>query len=316
MAIAVFGVSCSLPEPASLPPGHFAFGVFGDGPYRAWEIGRFRHVIEDASRADLQWFLHVGDILWYPCSNEAYADRLEAMNSLGHPVVYTPGDNEWADCHEDIAGAFQPLDRLQRIRTTFFANPRSSLGARVMRVESQSEDPDFTEFVENARWQRGGFLFATIHMVGSGNASAAFAGRTSADDREVARRTRAALAWLEGAFRMAGSDGVKGVVLALHGNPGLERGPEARPGYGEFVDRLEQLAEEFAGPVLLIHGDSHTQRVDHPLVDRETGHPLPNFTRLETYGSPDIGWVRVVADSVAGRIVQYEPRLMPAWWLW
>jgi hypothetical protein len=37
---------------------------------------------------------------------------------------------------------------------------------------------------------------------------------------------------------------------------------------------------------------------------------LENFTRLETFGSPDIGWVRVVVDTVAGRVVEFEPRLM------
>lgn len=74
--------------------------------------------------------------------------------------------------------------------------------------------------------------------------------------------------------------------------------------------------QDFAGPVHLIHGDSHTQRVDRPLRDRDTGEPLANFTRLEAYGSPDIGWVRVVVDSAAGRIAAYEPRLMPGWWLW
>lgn len=313
VAIAGIGVACSLPDPAPLPPGSFAFGVFGDGPYRAWEMGRFRRVIEDANRAELQWFLHVGDILWFPCTNEEYADRLAAINSVKHPVVYTPGDNEWADCHEEIAGAFQPLDRLRQVRATFFADPGKSLGGRVMRVTSQREDSAFTDFVENARWQLGGFVFATIHMVGSGNASEPFVGRTSADDQEVAARTKAALTWLEEAFRIARWDGLKGVVVAIHGDPGLERDPEVERGYGEFVDRLEDLVKEFSGPVLLIHGDSHEQRVDHPLRNRSTGQPLSNFTRLETYGSPDIGWVRVVVDSVAGRIVEYEPRLMRRW---
>jgi hypothetical protein len=41
-----------------------------------------------------------------------------------------------------------------------------------------------------------------------------------------------------------------------------------------------------------------------------TREVLENFTRLETFGSPDIGWVRVVVDSVAGRVVEIEPRLM------
>lgn len=302
-----------MPQQAPLPPGSFAFGVFGDGPYRAWEMGRFRRVIEDVNKADLQWLLHVGDILWFPCSNDEYRDRLAAINSIRHPVVYTPGDNEWADCHEQIAGAFQPLDRLRQIRITFFADPKRSLGGRGMPLTSQSGDPAFTDYVENTRWQRGSFVFATVHMVGSDNASEPFAGRSAADDEEVAARTRAALAWMEEAFRIAESQKMKGVVLALHGDPGLERDPEVRNGYRDFVDRLEDLVNGSARPVLLIHGDSHEQRVDHPLRDRMTGQPLSNFTRLETYGSPDIGWVRVVVDSVAGRIVAYEPRLMRRW---
>ncbi len=105
-------------------------------------------------------------------------------------------------------------------------------------------------------------------------------------------------------------------MIALPGNPGLERAPEAWSGFEEFVDRLEELVKGFEGPVLFIHGDTHRQRVDQPLRDRETGDPLLNFTRLETYGSPDIGWVRVVVDTAAGRIVEYEPRLMNWWWLW
>lgn len=307
--------ACSLPEPAPLPPDTFAFGVFGDGPYRAWENGRFRRVLEDAGRADLEWFLHVGDILWYPCSDEALAGRLEALNSLQLPVVYTPGDNEWADCHERIAGSYRPLERLAHLRSTFFADPGHSLGGRVMRLESQSEDPAFADYVENARWRRGGFLFATLHMVGSGNAMEPFEGRTSANNLESELRTRAALAWLEETFRIARSDGSNGVVLAVHGDPGLERDPDTGLGYVRFVDRLEERVKTFPGPVLLIHGDSHELRVDHPLTDSETGEPLANFTRLETFGSPDIGWVRVVVDTVAGRVVDCEPRLMPWWWL-
>jgi hypothetical protein len=197
-----------------------------------------------------------------------------------------------------------------------------------MELESQSEDSSFAEYVENARWRFGGFVFATIHMVGSGNVFATihmvgsgnvlepFPGRSSADDQEVADRTEAALVWLEQAFEIARSNDLIGVVLAVHGNSGLERDPAAWPGFEEFVDRLEELVKGFEGSVLFIHGDSHIQRVDHPLRDLETGEVLPNFTRLETYGSPDIGWVRVVVDSVAGRFVEFEPRLMPRWWLW
>jgi hypothetical protein len=266
--------------------------------------------------ADLRFVVHVGDILWFPCSDHAFRDRLARINAIRHPVMYTPGDNEWTDCHEQIAGGYRPLERLERLRTIFFATPGRTLGGTPATVEPQSEDPAFPEYVENVRWRVGGFLFATLHLVGADNATEPFDGRTAADDDEARRRTEAALAWLGAAFDLARADRLHGVVIAFHANPGLEAGPEPRPGYGPLLEHLGALTEEYAGEVLLIHGDSHTQRVDHPLHNRRSGEPLRNFTRLETYGSPNIGWVRVVADSTAGRFLAFEPRRIPARLLW
>ena len=305
--------ACELPAADPLPPDSFAFGVFGDGPYRAWEDGRFERLIEDVNRADLQWLLHVGDILWFPCSDAAFQDRLTSMNSVDHPVVYTPGDNEWTDCHERIAGGYEPLDRLAAIRRIFFSDPSRSLGGRTMELESQAEDSAFAEFVENARWTFGGFVFSTIHLVGSDNGLLVFPGRTPAHDAEVERRTEAALRWLDEAFAAAREVSARGVVLVIHANPGVDRPLEPRLGYDRFLSRLEEHVAAFPGPVLMIHGDSHTQRLDQPLTD-DAGRVYENFTRLETFGSPDIGWVRVVVDTVAGRITRYEPRLMRGWW--
>jgi hypothetical protein len=303
------------PSP-SLPAGTFAFAVFGDGPYRSWEVGRFRRLIKDVNQSDLAWLIHVGDIFWYPCSDENVQHSLAAMNSFQLPVVYTPGDNEWADCYEDIAGRYAPLERLRYLRRVFFADPEQSLGGHTMPVASQSSDSSFAEFVENQRWVRGGFVFATVHMVGSDNAGQAFVGRKHADDEATARRIAAALAWMDQAFAIANHDSLHGVVIAMHGSPGLQYHPKPRMGYEAFLDHLEAHVKQFGRPVLLIHGDGHTYRVDHPLRDRATYEPLPNFTRLETLGSPDIGWVRVVVDSVAGDFVAFEPRQMRRWWLW
>ncbi|MCI0434362.1 MAG: hypothetical protein L0271_12100 [Gemmatimonadetes bacterium] len=312
----VAGCTLELPEPAPLPPGSFAFGVFGDGPYGRLEGPRFRRLLEDIDGSDSAWLLHVGDILWYPCSNEAYAARLASLNSIRQPVIYTPGDNEWSDCFEPIAGEYAPLDRLRQLRATFFAAPGNTFGGEPMPVETQSASPDFAEFVENVRWRRGGFLFITLHMVGGGNAMRSFAGRSAADDAEVERRTAAALAWMEEAFAIAGAEPLHGIVIALHGNPGLGPAAERSRSYEAFHQSLTRNVLGFDGTVLLIHGDTHTMHVDQPLIDPATGLPIQNFTRLETFGSPDIGWVRVVVDTVAGRVVSYEPRLMPSWWLW
>lgn len=302
--------ACGLPPADALPPNSFAFGVFGDGPYRIWEQRRFARLIKDVNDTELQWLLHVGDVLWYPCSDAEFRDRLNSINSVDHPVIFTPGDNEWTDCHEQIAGGYDPLERLASLRQIFFSDPGRSLGRRPMELEYQAADSAFVEFVENARWTFGGFVFATIHLVGSGNGLAAFPGRTAAHDREVERRTEAAVHWLDEAFARARAVSAKGVVLALHGNPGFD---EKRRGYEWFLSNLETHVAAFPNEVVLIHGDSHTQRVDQPLRDR-VGRVYENFTRLETFGSPDIGWVRVVVDTLAGRITQHEPRRMRGWW--
>ena len=311
--IAATLAACGAPPPDPVPPNSFAFGVFGDGPYYAAEHRPWRSLLADVRRSDVAWLIHVGDLFWYPCSDAAYAERRTELESVGHPVVYTPGDNEWTDCWQERPGRYDPLERLASLRTVFFPNPGRSLGPGPLAVESQSADPGFAEFRENARWMRGGFVFATIHIVGSSNGLEPFATRTAANDAEVERRTAAALSWLDQAFARAAERKAKGVVLAMHGDMALEARSTARPGYDRFVARLEHHVAGFPGTVLLIHGDSHIQRVDRPLTDA-TGRVYPNFTRLETFGSPDIGWVRVVVDTVAGRITRYEPRRMQGWW--
>lgn len=316
ISIAAMIVGCGeppkpLPPVGPLPPNSFAFGVFGDGPYEPGEVPRFRRVLDDVNRSNVQWLLHVGDIQWYPCSDSAFAEKLSAMNSVDRAVIYTPGDNEWADCHSGKEGRYDPLDRLASLRRIFFSHPAQSLGRHPIPLESQATDSVFAEFPENARWSYGGFVFATIHIVGSSNAGEPFSGRTAAHDAEVVRRTHAAIVWLDSAFAKAEAMSAKGVVLALHGDMGLEQRSGPGRAYTGLVERLKTHAAAFDGPVLLIHGDSHIQRVDHPLTDSaEGGRAFANFTRLETFGSPEIGWVRVVVDTLTGRIITYEPRLM------
>lgn len=310
-------VACddSPPPPPLVPvgqlsPNTFAFGVVGDAPYERSEMPAFRRVLDDVNKSSVEWLIHVGDIQWYPCTDSAYKEKLDTMNTVDRAVIYTPGDNEWTDCHTYKEGGYPPLDRLASIRRIFFSHPTSSLGRHPIALESQAQEPAFAEFPENARWIRGGFVFTTVHIVGSGNARMPFRGRTAANDAEVVRRERAAIAWIDSAFSKARAMSAKGVVIAMHGDmyfesPPGETGPK-RP-YANLVGRLRTHTGAFGGQVLVIHGDSHFQRVDHPLSDT-AGRVYRSFTRLETFGAPQIGWVRVVVDTVAGRIIAYEPR--------
>jgi hypothetical protein len=314
---ALLCAACQEP-PAERRPGTFSFAVLGDAPYGPVEEIRFRRVIRQLDAADLQVVIHVGDILWHPCSDDLFRDRLDHFQSQRHPLVYTPGDNEWTDCHERIAGSYQPLERLPRLREIFFADPTTSLGGTAIPLTVQAADTAFAEFVENARWSQAGLVFATVHLVGSENGLEQFPGRTAESDAETARRTAAATAWLRAAFAHADSVGAPGIVIAMHAAPGF-RAPvddDYRQAYEPFLETLEEVVEQFGGPVLLVHGDDHEFLVDHPLVRRTTGQVLENFTRMEVFGSPEVGWVEVTVDTAAAEWFSFTPHRVPRWMIW
>ena len=269
-------------------------------------------MLKDVAAAELAFFVHVGDILWEPCSEEMYRRRRAQLDAVPLPVIYTPGDNEWTDCHEPRPGGYAPLERLSVLREVFFVDPERSLGGTPIRLASQASDTLYGEFVENARWEREGVMFATLHLVGSTNAMDPFEGRTAADDLAAERRTEAALAWLRQTFAHARARASWGVVLLAHADLGLTDEDEEY-GHDRFVDALRDEVAAFPGEVLYVHGDSHDYIVDHSLRDRD-GNPLANFTRVETLGSPRVGWVRIVTDPASRRFTEFEPRWMRGYW--
>lgn len=304
--------------PTPNPPGTFSFAVLGDSPYYPWEDRQFRLVLQALDAHDLSWVLHVGDIFWRPCTDPMYLRQLGWFDGLRHPVIYTPGDNEWTDCWEPGSGSYDPRERLARIREIFFEDPTRSLGRTPLPLVSQSGRESFSEFVENVRWRHEGIVFATVHLVGSMNGGEPFPERGDADDREMTRRTEAATAWLHETFDDARSSDASAVVIAFHANPDFEQpaGTRYRQAYEPFLTALEQEVLAFGRPVLVTHGDNHEFVADHPLVDRATGHRLNNLTRMQVPGSADVGWVRVVVTPDAEDPFDFESHVVPKWKYW
>jgi Calcineurin-like phosphoesterase len=306
------------PPPTPNPPGTFSFAALGDAPYYVWEDIQYRLVLQDIDAHDLRWVLHVGDIFWHPCTDKHYKRSLGWFNHLRHPVIYTPGDNEWADCWEPGSGAFEPLERLHRIREIFFNAPTRSLGGKRLSLISQAQGAPFSEFVENVRWTHEGILFATVHLIGSRNGLKPFPGRTAADDVAAKTRTDAAAAWLRETFAAARAGNASAVVIGFHANPAFEE-PVSDPYrqlYEPFMTVLEEEVERYGKPVLVVQGDDHVYTVDHPLVRRTTGRRLANLTRMQVPGSPEVGWVRVVVTPGAASPFAFESRVVPGWKYW
>lgn len=306
--------------PAPNAPGTFSFAVLGDAPYVALhgETLQYRLVLKDIDAHDLSLVLHVGDIFWYPCSDARYRQTLDEFNRLRHPVIYTPGDNEWADCWTETTGSFEPLERLARLRQIFYVPPTQSLGGRRVAVVSQGGREPFVEFVENVRWTHEAIVFATVNLPGSANAREAFQGRTAAHDEASRRRTDAAVAWLRETLAEARAANAPAVVIGFHANPSFEAAVEDdyRQHYEPFLSALEEEVAQFGKPVLVAQGDDHEFIVDHPLVRRTTGQRLENLTRLQVPGSPAVGWVKVAATTGPTTSFTFENRVVPRWKYW
>ena len=279
---------------ALYPPGaeRFSFGVMGDAPYNAREEPRFVRMIESMGREPLAFVVHVGDTKGTaPCTDELYARRKEQFERSAHPLVYTPGDNEWIDCRDPANGAYDPLERLAKLRAIYFGDALS-MGRRRIKLEVQSGFP------ENRLWEHGHVVFATIHVAGSNNNR----GHGVAGDREADLRDAANLAWLES----AGERAREARALVIFAQANLWWGEKET--FGRYSDALAALAQSLHRPVLFVHGDSHIYRVDTPFVDAR-GSPVSNPTRLETYGSPFVGWAKVDVDVSRPDVFSFDSRL-------
>jgi len=295
----------------------FSFALIGDVPYGVAAGEHYQPYENLANELNednhVKWVLHAGDIKsgGTECSDELFEDRLYRFNKIDKPVVLTPGDNEWTDCHRVNAGEYQPLERLEKLRKVFYPAPGITLGGKTMQVTTQASNPQFIEFPENVMWEKNNVLFSAIHIVGSNNGLKAFDKnssviRTAADDEEVSRRETAALAWLEETFSRATRNNSPGIFIMIHANPGLEKTTANRYGFEPFLNTLENHTRAYGKPVVLAHGDSHYFRVDKPSIN---GY-LKNLTRVETFGSKNVHWIKVKVKPESDNVFNFQQQII------
>jgi hypothetical protein len=286
-------------------PGRFSFGVIGDMPYFRFERESARHIVQAMNERELAFVIHVGDLKGGgdPCTDDAYTWNFELFESSRHALIYVPGDNDWTDCHRAAAGGYDPEERLHRLREIFYADALS-LGQRKRRLQRQSDDARYLAYRENVRWQQEAVLFVTLNVTGSNNNF----GRSAQADLEHHRRNAANIAWLTQSFELASRRLMRAVVVVIHANPLFElpQTERVRRGYNDFLKHLQAETIAFGKPVLLIHGDTHNHRVDQPMIDLKSARAVANFTRVESFGTPFLGWVRVTVDPAAPQLFSFE----------
>jgi hypothetical protein len=304
LALAAVLAGCAL-QPSA--PGSFHFGVMGDTPYSAGEERAFVAMIARMDAEPLLFSIHVGDIKAgsrAPCTDAVYFARKADFDRSAHPVILTPGDNDWTDCRRKSNGAMDPVERLARMREIFFSDAWS-LGRTKLatRAQAQCISPAIpacgcAAHPENRSWIHSGVVFATINVPGSNDNE----GYDARDDLEARCRGEANRRWLEEAAR--GAQEARALVIALQADPWATKTPV----YAPLLRQVEDIARRLAKPVLFVHGDTHVYRVDAPFVDAH-GASIENLTRLETYGSPFVGWVDVTVDPGDPRLFRFEPHL-------
>jgi hypothetical protein len=293
----------------------FAFAFIGDMPYGPARETPFARLVAEINRDnEVDFVMHAGDIKAGSerCDGDLIVHRFGLYQRFRRPFVYTPGDNEWTDCHRVNNGQYNPVERLAFLRSVFFPQVGETTGGQLRPVRSQADGGAYSEFVENVMFRKHSVMFATVHVVGSNNDLEPWLGISPTDscaspqpDRlaEYERRQAAALAWLDDVF--AAAAGTKGLFLLMQANPyNAPSDPVQCPsGFQGFLSHLETRAQQYAKPVMLAHGDDHFFFVDQP---------LPNllFSRVQTYGEGLVHWVKVHVDPKSSGVFSIEQKIV------
>ena len=272
--------------------GDLPYGVTPDDTTQTDKTLAFISTINDDPQVDL--VLHVGDIhSGKQYCTEAYDLQIfDFWTTFKNPVIYTPGDNEWSDCHKSGEGGHvhvngipvdyadgDPAANLDLVRSIFFADPGYALGGRNKRVLTQAlnfaqDHPEDADYVENVMWEQSKVLFVTLNVPGGSNNDADNwfgLARTQPQTDEIAARSAADLRWLDAAFEQAAHDHVEAVVIQLQADMwDLDsKAVSHLANYEQFIASIASHTEAFGKPVLLFNGDSHHYRSDNPLEQNQ-----------------------------------------------
>jgi hypothetical protein len=324
MAAAASAALCVVPSAAGATAEEngnrsFTMAVYGDSPYGLTNADTSQTdatpAFVDTVNADpaVSTVVHVGDIhSGKQICSAAYDQQIAGFwTHFADPLVFTPGDNEWADCHKVAEGGGKynkttgqidyaspsgyaqgdPIANLALVRSLFFPTAGATLGSGTLSTVSQAmaydpAHPEDAQYVENVMWQRKGVVFVTLDLPGgSNNDNDIWYGTPTmspAQQAEIQQRTAADLRWLDQAFATAAAQDAQGVVVIEQADLwDLDFGvKEHLTQYEPFVSSLASHTASYGKPVLLLEGDSHVYRSDNPLQAGApcTGDVFPGTT--------------------------------------
>jgi hypothetical protein len=256
MLLGAVVASATMFAQAAPPTAGFRFGVIGHSFKNAPDEAVLKRAIADAAQVNPAFIVATGiKSASEPCSDKLYAQRRALLDESPPPMIVSLAGSDWSGCLNS-AGRSNAIERLNRLRELFYGDAES-LGAKRMPLTRLSSTAKFRSYAENAHWEHGKVLFATINLPANNNHFRPEAGRNSEyEDRLVANR-----AWLHRLFTLAERQKLQGLVLFSDGDVGVqaEEGFSLLPsfqskqdGFAEPRRQIRAMAEKFKGEVLLI----------------------------------------------------------------
>ncbi|WP_426110015.1 hypothetical protein [Massilia sp. PWRC2] len=242
-------------------PDRHQFGIIGHSFHASGGEARLKQAISDESEAALAFVVVTGiKGVEEACSDRLYARRRELLDDAKRPLIVLPASSDWSEC-KNSAGRSAAIERLNRLRELLYGES-TSLGVRKLALTRLSTNTKFRSYAENAHWQVGDVLYATVNLPANNNHYRPEAGRNSEfEDRMVANRF-----WLNRLFAMARRQQLAAVVLFSEGDVKalaprsglrglLDRATANADGFDEPRRQIATLAAKFGGRVLLVDSD-------------------------------------------------------------
>ncbi|RJG06452.1 hypothetical protein D3870_10895 [Noviherbaspirillum cavernae] len=247
-----FGVALAA-LPACADSKDFSFAVIAPSSKEDSDETVLREALNDTDELNLAFVVSNGiKAASEPCSDRIYNRRKSLLDGARNGLIVSLAASDWTEC-KNANGKSSAMERLNRLREIFFSDEFSMGGSRIPLLR-QSTIAKFRSYGENARWEFGNAMFATVNLPGNNNHYSSEAGRNSEfEDRLVANKD-----WLQRVFNYASRRKLNGIVLFCDGDPLSKpvRPNGKRDGFAETRKQITALAAKFAGQVLIIHNQA------------------------------------------------------------
>lgn len=307
-----FVLSCGLWSRAHAASARYSFAVLAGTMQNPADEASTQRLLDAIGRErDLSFIVYDGNLRGpkEACRDSLFDQRQTLLEAARPALIFIPGEYDWSDCSTPEAGGFDPVERLDQLRQTVFADA-NSMGQNPIPLTRESEVSRFRQYRENVRWQTGDTVFIGLNVPGANNHYLTAGGRNGEfEDRVIANAF-----WLEHAAEYAKRRDAHAIVVFIQADPDPEHyeRPDRfawlrfarnarRDGFLELKRSLVKMAQTFRGPVLLIHCDDQHPAggflIDQPLRN-DKGEVVTNLTRIAFAPRDRLNqWIQIDADT-------------------